>query len=72
MILIKKYQRRKLEEIRKKNNNSKWNKKEEKEEKDKKYKYKCEECGIDFGNSLGDMELHKLTFHLQKGDTEIK
>ena len=36
------------------------------------YKYKCEECGIDFGNSLGDMELHKLTFRLQKGDIEIK
>jgi len=36
------------------------------------YKYKCEECGFDFGNSLGDMELHKLTFHLQKGDKEIK
>ena len=35
------------------------------------YKYKCEECGINFGNSLGDMELHKLTVHLQKGDTEI-
>jgi hypothetical protein len=43
-------------------------------EKNKKinYKYKCEDCGIDFGNSLGDMELHKLTFHLQKGDIEIK
>jgi hypothetical protein len=35
------------------------------------YKYKCEECGINFGNSLGDMELHKLTVHLQKGDIEI-
>ena len=34
--------------------------------------YKCEECGIDFGNSIGDMEEHKLTFHLQKGDIEIK
>jgi rRNA maturation endonuclease Nob1 len=36
------------------------------------YKYKCEECGINFGYSLGDMELHKLTVHLQKGDVEIK
>ena len=36
------------------------------------YKYKCEECGINFGNSIGDMELHKLTIHLQKGDTELK
>ena len=36
------------------------------------YKYKCEECGINFGNSIGDMELHKLTVHLQKGDTELK
>lgn len=35
-------------------------------------KYKCEECGINFGNSIGDMELHKLTVHLQKGDMEIK
>ena len=61
-----------LKEIRNKNNNSKGNKKEEKEEKDRKYKYKCEECETEFGNSLGDMELHKLTFHLQKGDTEIK
>jgi hypothetical protein len=24
-------------------------------------KYKCEECGINFGYSLGDMELHKLS-----------
>jgi hypothetical protein len=36
------------------------------------YQYKCEECKIDFGNSLGDMELHKLTVHLQKGDMDIK
>ncbi len=36
------------------------------------YKYKCEECEIDFGNSLGDMELHKLTVHLQKWDIEIE
>jgi len=50
------------------NNNS--IKKEDKEETN--YKYKCEECGIDFGNSLGDMEVHKLTVHLQKGDTEIE
>ena len=25
-----------------------------------KEQYKCKECGIDFGNSLGDMEVHKL------------
>jgi len=36
------------------------------------HQYKCEECGIDFGNSIGKMEEHKLTFHLQKGDIEIK
>ena len=36
------------------------------------YEYKCEECEINFGNSLGDMELHKLTVHLQKGDMDIK
>jgi len=35
-------------------------------------KYKCKECGINFGYSLGDMELHKLRVHLQKGDIEIK
>ena len=28
--------------------------------------------GINFGNSIGDMELHKLTVHLQKGDTKLK
>jgi hypothetical protein len=44
----------------------------EKKEEETNYKYKCEECGIDFGNSLGDMEVHKLTVHLQKGDIEIK
>jgi hypothetical protein len=36
------------------------------------YEYKCEDCEINFGNSFGDMELHKLTVHLQKGDMEIK
>jgi 5-methylcytosine-specific restriction endonuclease McrA len=58
-----------LNNIKKKDNkeNNKGN-----EEEDKNYKYKCQECGIDFGNSLGDMELHKLTFHLEKGDMEIK
>ncbi len=55
-----------------KNKDNKENNKESEEEEDKSYKYKCQECGIDFGNSLGDMELHKLTFHLQKGDMEIK
>ena len=35
-----------------------------------KEQYKCKECGIDFGNSLGGMEMHKLTEHLQKGDIE--
>ena len=35
------------------------------------YKYKCEECGIDFGNSIGDMELHKLIIHLQSGNINI-
>ena len=55
-----------------KNKDNKENNKENEEEEDKSYKYKCQECGIDFGNSLGDMELHKLTFHLQKGDMEIK
>ncbi|MGE3859700.1 MAG: hypothetical protein AB7F53_06895 [Nitrososphaeraceae archaeon] len=50
------------------NGNNNDNKKKEKIN----YQYKCEECGIDFGNSIGDMEEHKLTFHLQKGDIEIK
>ena len=59
-----------MNNLKKKDN--KESNKENKEEKDKSYKYKCQECGIDFGNSLGDMELHKLTFHLQKGDIEIK
>ena len=46
-------------------------KKDNKEkEEGRKYEYKCEECKINFGNSLGDMELHKLTVHLQKGDIE--
>jgi 5-methylcytosine-specific restriction endonuclease McrA len=54
-----------------KNKDNKENNKENDEE-DKNYKYKCQECGIDFGSSLGDMELHKLTFHVQKGDMEIK
>jgi hypothetical protein len=35
------------------------------------YKYKCEECGIDFGKSIGDMELHKLIIHLQSGNINI-
>jgi len=48
-------------------------KKDNKEnEEGRKYEYKCEECEINFGNSLGDMELHKLTVHLQKGDMEMK
>ncbi len=34
--------------------------------------YKCKECGIDFGYSLGDMEVHKLTEHVQKGDIYIE
>lgn len=59
-----------MNNLKKKDN--KENNKENEEEEDKSYKYKCQECGIDFGNSLGDMELHKLTFHLQKGDMEIK
>jgi hypothetical protein len=59
-----------LNNLKKKDN--KESNKENEEEEDKSYKYKCQECGIDFGNSLGDMELHKLTFHLQKGDMEIK
>lgn len=46
--------------------------KDNEENKEANYKYKCEECGINFGNSIGDMELHKLTVHLQKGDTELK
>jgi hypothetical protein len=45
---------------------------EKKNEEKVNYQYKCEECGINFGNSIGDMEEHKLTFHLQKGDIEIK
>ena len=36
------------------------------------YKYRCEECGIDFGNSIGDMELHKLLIHLQSGNINLK
>jgi 5-methylcytosine-specific restriction endonuclease McrA len=59
-----------LNNLKKKDN--KESNKENEEEEDKSYKYKCQECGIDFGNSLGDMELHKLTFHVQKGDMEIK
>jgi hypothetical protein len=30
--------------------------------------YVCEKCGMNFGNSLGDMELHKTIVHLQDGD----
>jgi hypothetical protein len=51
-------------------NNTRTNDNEENEETN--YKYKCEECGINFGNNIGDMELHKLTVHLQKGDMELK
>ena len=47
-------------------------KENEKNKEEKNYEYKCKECGINFGNSLGDMELHKLTVHLQKGDMEIE
>jgi hypothetical protein len=41
------------------------------EKKESEGQYKCEECGINFGNSIGDMERHKLTVHLQRGDMEI-
>jgi hypothetical protein len=34
--------------------------------------YICDECRINFGNSIGDMERHKLTVHLQQGDTELE
>jgi hypothetical protein len=61
-----------LNNHKEKNNKVNNKENEEEEEENKSYKYKCEECGIDFGNSLGDMELHKLTFHIQKGDMEIK
>jgi hypothetical protein len=30
--------------------------------------YVCEKCGMNFGSSLGDMELHKTIVHLQNGD----
>lgn len=43
-----------------------------KKEDKSKLQYECKECGIDFGNSLGDMELHKLTRHIQKGDMNIE
>jgi hypothetical protein len=56
--------------VRSMDNNTRTKDNEENEEGN--YKYKCEECGINFGNSIGDMELHKLTVHLQKGDTELK
>ena len=56
--------------VRSMDNNTRTKDNEENEETN--YKYKCEECGINFGNSIGDMELHKLTVHLQKGDTELK
>jgi hypothetical protein len=36
------------------------------EQKEVEGQYKCEECEIDFGNSIGDMERHKLTAHLQR------
>ena len=32
--------------------------------------YECEKCGKKFGNSLGDMELHKTIVHLQNGDID--
>jgi len=56
--------------VRSMDNNTRTKDNEENEETN--YKYKCEECGINFGNSIGDMELHKLTVHLQKGDMELK
>ncbi len=46
--------------------------KKDKENEETNYKYKCKECGNNFGYSLGDMQLHKLRVHLQKGDIEIK
>ncbi len=33
-----------------------------------KSEYVCDNCGMSFGNSLGDMELHKTLVHLQNGD----
>jgi hypothetical protein len=45
-------------------------KNDEKRESDE--RYKCEECEIHFGNSIGDMERHELTVHLQRGDMEIE
>ena len=59
-----------MENITNKDNNN--NNHNDKNKEKINYQYKCEECNIDFGNSLGDMELHKLTVHLQKGDLEIK
>ena len=40
--------------------------KKEKENEETYSKYKCEECGINFGYSLGDMELHKLRMTFTK------
>jgi hypothetical protein len=48
------------------NNNNIIMKDDEKNKEETNYEYKCKECGINFGNSLGDMELHKLIVHLQK------
>lgn len=53
-------------------NNDIITKNNEKKKEETNYEYKCKECGINFGNSLGDMELHKLTVHLQKRDIEIE
>jgi hypothetical protein len=34
------------------------------------YEYECDMCGMNFGNSLGDMEIHKTIVHLQNGNTD--
>jgi DNA-directed RNA polymerase subunit RPC12/RpoP len=33
--------------------------------------YKCKTCGKKFGDSLGDMERHILTEHMQRADFSI-
>ena len=33
--------------------------------------YKCKRCGKKFGDSLGDMERHILTEHMQRADFSI-
>ncbi|HKR74061.1 MAG TPA: hypothetical protein VJR94_08110 [Candidatus Nitrosocosmicus sp.] len=33
--------------------------------------YECDLCGMQFGDSLGDMELHKLLVHLQDSDMNL-